>query len=401
AAAPREPASAERGSVRVGAARLDTLMNLVGELVTVQARLSRHAGLGVDPGLGAIAEEVERLTGDLRDVALDIRMVPVRPAFGRFRRMVRDLAQELGREVDLATEGEETELDKSLIDRLGDPVVHLLRNCVDHGIEPPAERERAGKPRRGLVRLGAYHAGPSVVIRVEDDGRGIDREAVRRKAVERGLFAKDESPPERELLALLFAPGFSTSTRLTSVSGRGVGLDVVKRAVESLRGAVRVESVPGAGTRFEIRLPLTLAIIEGLAVAVGEEHFILPLAAVRECVEAPPDLGPARRGCAIVEVRGEALPCVCLRTWFAIPGEPPPREQLVVVEGGGRRLGLRVDRVVGGHQTVIKPLGRLFRAARGLGGSTILGDGTVALILDVEEFGQDVEGAAAARAAAR
>jgi len=381
------------GTLRVGAARLDALVNLVGELVTTQARLTRHAALSGDGALEGIAEDVERLTADLRDLTLGIRMVPVRPAFGKFRRLVRDLAREIGREVEFTTEGEETELDKTVIDRLGDPIVHILRNCIDHGIEPPEERVRAGKPRRGRVRLAATHAGPDVLIRVEDDGRGVDLAAVRRKAVERGLLGEHEEREERELLALVFSPGFSTSARVTNVSGRGVGLDVVKRAVEALRGGIRLESRRGGGTRFEVRLPLTLAIIEGLAVALGGERFIVPLAAVRECVELPAGRVASARTCEVVDVRGEALSFVRLRSWFGVGGPPPERGQIVVTEAAGRRVGLLVDYVIGEHQTVIKPLGRLFRDVRGLAGSTILGDGTVALILDVEHLVQAVEAA--------
>jgi two-component system chemotaxis sensor kinase CheA len=383
----------DASTLRVGAGRLDALVNLVGELVTVQARLSREAQTSSQQALVGIAEEVERLTADLRDLTLEIRMVPVRPVFGKFRRLVRDLAQSIGREVELTTEGEETELDKSVIDRLGDPIVHILRNCIDHGIETPEERERAGKPRKGSVLLTAAQAGPSVVIRIEDDGRGIDLEAVRRKAVERGLLGEHEVRGERELHALLFAPGFSTSSRVTNVSGRGVGLDVVKRAVEGLRGEVRVVSRAGAGTAFEVRLPLTLAITEGLAVAVGEERYILPLSVVRECVEIAGRPDASRRLSDVASVRGEVLPYVRLRELLGVAGAPPPLEQVVVVESSGRTVGFAVDYVLGGHQTVIKPLGRIYRDVRWLAGSTILGDGTVALILDVDQLVSAAEAA--------
>ncbi|HEY5998054.1 MAG TPA: chemotaxis protein CheA, partial [bacterium] len=378
-------------TLRVAAAKLDTLVNLVGELVTVQARLARVAGRIGDAELDGVAEEVERLTAGMRDNTLSVRMVPIGPSFAKFRRHVRDLAHEVGHEVDLVTEGEDTELDKTVIDRLADPIVHLLRNSIDHGIETPDVRERAGKPRRGTVRLSASYSGASVIIRVEDDGAGIDLEAVRRKAVERGLLAEHDARSERELIALMFLPGFSTSGTVTTVSGRGVGLDVVKRAVETLRGQINVESRLGAGTTFEVRLPLTLAIIEGLDVVVGGEHFILPLAVVNECVELLRDAAAAAGPRRLAEIRGELVPYVRLRDWFAVDGEAPRREQIVVTEAEGFRVGLVVDAVVGEQQTVIKPLGRLFGNARGLAGATILGDGTVALILDVAQLVQSVE----------
>jgi two-component system chemotaxis sensor kinase CheA len=259
-------------TMRVAAAKLDKLVDLVGELVTVQARLSLLASQRTDGELLGVAEEVERLAAELRDHSLSVRMVPIGPAFGKFRRLVRDLSHEIGRKVDMVTEGEDTELDKNVIDRLNDPIVHLLRNSIDHGIEPLEERTRSGKPARGTVRLSAAYAGANVVISVEDDGAGIDAAAVRLRAVQRGLIAEGDQLSERELFALMFLPGFSTSEKVTKISGRGVGLDVVKRAVENLRGRVNVRSRAGAGTTFEIRIPLTLAIIEGLEVVLGDDH---------------------------------------------------------------------------------------------------------------------------------
>ncbi|MHB8835666.1 MAG: chemotaxis protein CheA [Candidatus Methylomirabilia bacterium] len=405
-AAPREEAAAPHDCVaaaalrksgetattlRVGTAKLDKLVDLVGELVTVQARLSLVASLRPDPELLSVTEEVERLTAELRDHSLSVRMVPIGPAFGKFRRLVRDLSHEIGREVEMTTSGEDTELDKNVIDRLNDPIVHLLRNSIDHGIEPAEQRRRAGKPPRGSIRLSASYAGANVVIRVEDDGAGIDAEAVRQRAIQRGLIGESEQPAERELHALMFLPGFSTSEKVTKISGRGVGLDVVKRAVEGLRGRVFVQSRAGEGTVFEIRIPLTLAIIEGLEVVLGGDHLILPLAVVKECVELVRRPGDHGRERSLAEIRGELVPYVRLRDWFQVSGEAPAREQIVVTETEDRRIGLVVDQVVGGQQTVIKPLGRLFRGVRGLAGATILGDGTVALILDVVQLVQHVE----------
>jgi chemotaxis protein histidine kinase CheA len=386
-------------SLRVDTSKLDLVMNLVGELVTAEARLARLVALHAAPELQLVAEEVGRLAGELRDASLDVRMVPIGPSFGRFRRLVRDLTNQLGRDAELQTGGGETELDKKVIDRLADPLVHLLRNCVDHGIESPEERLQRGKPRRGVVRLEAGYDGSQVVIVVADDGRGIDHEAVRRQAIERGLLGKHETRPERELFSLMFLPGFTTSPAVTSVSGRGVGLDVVKRAVEGLRGTVEVESRAGEGTRFEIRLPLTLAIIEGLEVAVGSERYIVPLSAVQECVEVP--AGSRGAGAlGLAAVRGELVPAVRLRQWFGGEGDAPPHEHLVVSAAGGYRAGLVVDQVVGGCQAVIKPLGALFAGVPGLAGSTIRGDGSVVLILDVLQLLRAVERAGGARVAA-
>jgi len=378
-------------TLRVGAAKLDTLVDLVGELVTVQARLSLLVSERNDPDLLSAAEEIERLTAELRDQSLSVRMVPIGPAFGKFRRLVRDLSHEIGREVEMTTAGEDTELDKNVIDRLNDPIVHLLRNSIDHGIEPGRQRLAAGKPARGCVRLSASYAGANVVIRVEDDGAGIDTVAVRQRAVQRGLIGEGDQRSERELYALMFLPGFSTSEQVTTISGRGVGLDVVKRAVESLRGRVQVSSRAGAGTVFEIQIPITLAIIEGLEVVLGDDHLILPLAVVKECVELVRRPGDDGRGRSLADIRGELVPFVRLRDWFEVPGAAPAREQIVITETDEQRIGLVVDHVVGGQQTVIKPLGRLFRDVRGLAGATILGDGTVALILDVVQLLQHVE----------
>ncbi len=386
-------------TLRVATAKLDKLVDLVGELVTVQARLSLVASLRTDPELLGVAEDVERLTAALRDQSLNVRMVPIGPSFGKFRRLVRDLSHEIGHEVELTTAGEETELDKNVIDRLNDPIVHLLRNSIDHGIEPRAQRLRSGKPARGRVRLSAAYAGANVVIRVEDDGAGIDTAAVRQRAVEHGLIGESDQRTERELHALMFLPGFSTSAQVTKVSGRGVGLDVVKRTVEALSGRIHVQSRSGEGTVIEIRIPLTLAIIEGLDVVLGGDHLILPLGNVKECVELVRRPGDDGRERSLAEIRGELVPYVRLREWFQVPGTAPAREQIVVTETDDQRVGLVVDQVVGGQQTVIKPLGPLFKEVRGLAGATILGDGNVALILDVVQLVKHIERADAERSA--
>jgi len=373
-------------SIRVAAEKLDHLVNLVGELVTAQARLSQTAMAYDDAGLITLAEEIERLTEGLRDTALNVRMLPIGGTFGRMRRLVHDLSSELGKDVELITEGAETELDKAVIERLADPLVHLIRNSIDHGIETPTVRMAAGKPPCGTIRLTAAYSGACVLLTISDDGAGINREAVHARGVKMGLISAGTELPDRDLLNLIFAPGFSTSTKITSISGRGVGMDVVKRGVEALRGAISITSTRGEGATVTFRIPLTLAIIESLLVQIGTTNFVVPLSLVEECIELT-RLDVARaHGRRLVNVRGAIIPYISLRERFGIGGVQPEIEQIVVVEVDGKRIGLVVDHVIGGHQTVIKSLGRLFHEAQGVSGATMLGDGTVALILDVPQL---------------
>ncbi|MBI4807179.1 MAG: chemotaxis protein CheA [Desulfovibrio sp.] len=373
-------------SLRVSAEKLDLLQDLVGELVIVQAQIKQIA-----PSLGnamvlTLAEQLERLSDDIRDSTLSIRMLPIGSTFSTYRRLVRDLSAEIGKEIDLVTSGEETELDKTVLDRLGDALIHLLRNSIDHGIETPAEREAAGKPRRGTLKLTAEHSGGDVVIQVIDDGKGIDPDRVRQKAVERGLIPENAELGLRETLELIFLPGFSTAQTVSSVSGRGVGMDVVKRVVNTMRGSIDIESELGNGSVATIRLPLTLAIIDGLQVRVGDQGYVMPLDVVEECVELNrADLGSDGRG-RIINLRGEVVPFISLREWFGFSGESPTIEQVVVLRVEGYRLGMVVDNVVGEHQTVIKSLGPVFRKLEGFSGATIQGDGTMSLILDVKRI---------------
>ncbi len=375
-------------NIRVSSEKLDKLVNLVGELVTVQARLSRNALYTGDSELASIAEEVERLTAELRDNTMNIRMLPIGTTFSRFRRLVRDLSKDLGKEVEMVTEGGDTELDKTVIERLGDPLVHLIRNCIDHGIEPPEERISAGKPRKGTVRLSATHSGANVLIEIEDDGAGLDAGAIRAKAVKKGLVDPDAELGGGEILSLILAPGFSTTENVTNISGRGVGLDVVKRAADSLRGEISIRSEQGKGTSITLSLPLTLAIIEGLLIRIEDEHFVLPLSAVEECVEL---IGGDRHGRHIANVRGHIIPYIRLREQFTISGTPPEIEQIVIVKNETTKVGFVVDTVIGENQTVIKTLGRVYKGVEGISGATILGDGTVALILDVSKLIRIVE----------
>jgi two-component system chemotaxis sensor kinase CheA len=370
-------------SVRVPADKLDKLVNLVGELVTVQAHLSQSAALQGNGEFAGIAEEVERLTNELRDTTLNIRMLPIGSTFSKFKRLVRDLSHELGKEIEMETQGAETELDKTVIERLNDPLVHLIRNSIDHGIEQPEVRIAAGKPAKGIVHLAATHSGDSVLITIRDDGAGLNRDRIREKAVERGLISPAAELSDREIYNMIFAPGFSTADKVTSVSGRGVGMDVVKKAIEALRGTIDIASEPGRGSTITLRIPLTLAIIDSLLVRIGNDHFVLPLACVEECVELTRQDITNAHGRNLANVRGGLVPYIPLRDRFAIHDSRPEIEQIVITSISGDRIGFVVDSVIGEHQTVIKSLGRMYRDVQGVSGATILGDGTVALILDM------------------
>lgn len=382
ASAPRK-SLAKESTVRVPSNRLDRLVNLVGELVMNQSRLAQAVSQSGAPEFANPVQELERLVAELRDNVLGIRMLPIGTLFGRFPRLVHDLSAELGKEVDLVTEGAETELDKSILDQLGDPLVHCLRNCLDHAVEPPDERAAQGKPRRATIRLSAVHTGSDVVVSVQDDGRGIDRVAVRAKAVERQLIASDASLSDKDIFNLILMPGFSTASQVTSVSGRGVGMDAVKRQIDALRGSLSLASEQGKGTRVSITLPLTLAIIEGLLVQIGSDQFIVPMSAVTENVELMNAERARKNGRNLIAVRGELVPYIDLRQTFRVDGEAPAIEKVVIVQHEDHRVGLVVDRVLGTHQTVIQSLGKFFKTIDVVSGATIMGDGRVALIMDI------------------
>ena len=380
----------QRSVIKVPTDKLDELVNLVGEMVIVQARLQQAAKQYDDPGLEAVAEDLERLTTELRNNTFNIRMVAIGTTFNRYRRLVRDLAHKLHKDILLETEGADTELDKTVIDQLGDPLIHLIRNSLDHGIEDPELREAAGKARQGRVRLAAHQSDSTVMISISDDGGGIDPQQIRARAIELGLMSATAEKTESELLDLIFEPGFSTAEQISDVSGRGVGLDVVKRSIEALHGTVDISSQLGLGSTITITLPLTLAIIEGLLVQVANDYFVIPLSLVEQCIELSREAVAHSHGEQVIDLRDEPVPYVSLRDWFGEQKSDREIEQVVIVQLEDGPFGLVVDQVIGQHQTVIKRLGRLYQGLAGLAGATILGDGSVALILDVNKLYQSM-----------
>lgn len=370
-------------NVRVPAERLDEMMDRVGELVIAQSRLTQLAGTAADLGLRSVSEEIERLSGELRDTMMVLRMMPVASLFSRFRRLVHDLSRETGKEIELITEGESTEVDKTVIDRLADPLVHLVRNSIDHGLEQPEERLAAGKDAKGKVILSAHQTGGEVIITIKDDGRGINRERVRAKAEASGIIQPGATLTDQDLLQLIFQPGFSTAQAVTNLSGRGVGMDVVKKTVEALRGTIDITSKPGEGSQVSLRIPLTLAIIEGLLVRVGQGCYVIPLSAVEECLELSLEDDLRSRGRSFISLRDSLVPFLRLRELFRTGTQPDQHQKVVVISTGSERVGLVVDQIIGDHQTVIKSMSKLHHDVVTFSGATILGDGSVALILDV------------------
>ncbi len=388
----RESASTAQDSgryIRVQADRLDAVINLLGELVIAGAGAALLARQTRNGALMEANSEIGRLIEEIRNGTLQLRMVPIGETFARFRRVVRDTASELGKDVALEIVGGETELDKAVVERIADPLMHLVRNGLDHGLETPEQRLATGKPAQGKLTLSACHESGSVLIRIIDDGRGIQRDKVLQRAWERGLVERGVTPPDAEIFNLIFEAGFSTAEKVTNLSGRGVGMDVVRRNIEALRGTVTIHSVEGQGSTIEIRLPLTLAIIDGFLVGVGASKFIFPLESVVEVIEDRPTATALdTRGRSVVELRGRVLPVLSLRTLYALDTPPPERCSVVVIHSGTQRYGVMVDVLLGQHQTVIKPLGRMFRSLRGMSGSSILGNGEVALIFDVASLSQ-------------
>jgi two-component system chemotaxis sensor kinase CheA len=383
------PAAASEGrkaggdTVRVPAERLDEMMDRVGELVIAQSRLKQLAASSSDIALRAVAEEIERLASEMRDTMMVVRMVPIAQLFGRFRRLIHDLARDTGKTIELSTEGESTELDKTVIERLADPLIHLIRNSADHGLETPEQRLAAGKSETGHIVLAARQSGAEVVITITDDGRGVDRARVRAKAEENGLIQPGQVLSDTELLQQIFAPGFSTAAAITNLSGRGVGMDVVKRTIEGLRGSIDLTSTPGEGSVVSLRIPLTLAIIDGLLVRVGTSRYVIPLSSVEECVELSVEQDLRSTGRSLITLRDQLVPFIRLRQMFKTGLAPDTHQKIVVVSTGKERVGLVVDQILGDHQTVIKALSGFHAEVGAFSGATILGDGGVALILDI------------------
>ena len=383
AAAPPQKHDTAGDSVRVSSAKLDEILDQLGELVIAQARLRQISNSIDEPALEGLVEEVERLVTGLRDATLSVRMLPIEMVFGKFRRVVRDLSAELGKEIELETQGGDTEIDKNVLDRLSEPLVHMIRNSIDHGIELPQERSASGKPAKGRLRLSARQEAGEILISIEDDGKGLDAEAIRKKAVDRGLISTEDEISTAELHKLIFAPGFSTAATVSSVSGRGVGMDAVLTTVSALRGSVDVKSYPGQGTRVTLRLPLTLAIIDGLLVGVGAASYVIPLASVEECVEFDSIEHGRESGRTMLQIREHLVPFIDLIDAFDdLPGHEQ-RRRVVIVKAEGVRVGLVVDDILGQNQTVIKSLGPYHGGLEGFAGATILGNGSVALIADV------------------
>ena len=387
-AAPQRQAAGEAKSrdgnyVRVNADKLDELINLVGELVIASAGANLLARSCSNDPLHEASSTVSGLVEEILDGALHLRMIPIGDTFNRFRRVVRDISQELGKDIELSISGAETELDKTVVEKIGDPLMHLLRNAMDHGIESADARRAAGKSAKGHLSLNAYHDSGSIVIEIADDGAGLNRERILQKAQERGLVASGAVLTDQEIYNLIFEAGFSTAEAVTNLSGRGVGMDVVKRNITLLRGTVDLDSRPGQGTVVRIRLPLTLAIINGFLVGIDQSTYVIPLDMVQECIELDEHQRQSSRDTGYLDLRGQVLPLVHLRDHFSHEGPVARRQNVVVVRYAEHKAGLVVDDLLGEFQTVIKPLGKLFGALRGISGSTILGSGAVALILDV------------------
>ena len=374
----KDTGSSESRSIRIDADKLDKLINLVGELIIAGASVNTIAHRSRVIELTEATSKLATLVEEVRDSALQLRMVRIGATFNRFQRVVHDVSRELGKDIALVIAGEDTELDKTVVEKIGDPLMHLVRNSMDHGIESAEVRAAAGKPAQGTLKLNAYHDSGAIVISVEDDGGGLKREKILAKAIERGLVDVNHHLSDEEVFGLIFEPGFSTADKVTNLSGRGVGLDVVKRNITALRGTVGISSTEGVGTTVTVRLPLTLAIIDGFLVGVDKTVYAIPLDMIEECVAYS-----AEPGHDYTNLRGEVLPFIRIRELFSVPGTPAKGENIVVLKFAGQKAGLVVDTLLGEFQTVIKPLGQMFAQSRCISGSTILGSGEVALILDV------------------
>lgn len=382
--------------VKIDAARVDAVFDLIGELVVIKSQLANktesYAG---DPELRAVVALLDKTVRELQDRSLAIRMTPMRSLFIKMQKMGRDIGSRLGKDVDIITSGEDTEVDRTMVEVLSDPLMHLLRNSLDHGLEDRAERTAAGKTTKGMLRISAQHIGERIMVRIEDDGRGIDRDRILKKAKENGLTGPDRdltSFTDRELFQFLFHPGFSTAAAVTDLSGRGVGLDVVKTHVEKLRGTVDVISNPGKGTAFIISIPLTAAVTDGMAVQVGQQSFVIPMDAIRELVKIEgQSIVTIKEGKRVLRVRGSLLPMLCVRAYTARNGSYETERDIsnaiaVVIEANDRRYALTVDSVIGQMQVVTKPIGKGIQSSPGIAGAAVLGDGRVALVMDINSL---------------
>jgi two-component system chemotaxis sensor kinase CheA len=377
----KEMGAAESKSIRVDADKLDQLINLVGELIIAGASVNLIAHRSKVIELTESTSKLATLVEEVRDSALQLRMVRIGATFSRFQRVVHDVSRDLGKDIVLQIDGEETELDKTVVEKIGDPLMHLVRNSMDHGIESADIRQQRGKPLQGTLKLNAYHDSGAIVITVEDDGGGLKKDRILAKAIERGLVEAGHHLSDSEIYGLVFEPGFSTAEKVTNLSGRGVGLDVVKRNITALRGTVGISSEEGVGTKVTVRLPLTLAIIDGFLVGVDKAVYAIPLDMIEECVAYS-----AEPGHDYTNLRGQVLPFIRIRELFSVPGKPAKGENIVVLKHAGQKAGLVVDTLLGEFQTVIKPLGQMFAQSKCISGSTILGSGDVALILDVPQL---------------
>jgi two-component system chemotaxis sensor kinase CheA len=382
-----EKQAAAGQTVRVNTEKLDSLMDVVGELVIVQSQIMESArSLGMDGSpLHRNVAQLTRLTKELQNTAMALRMIPIKPTFQKMERLARDLARSCVKKVNFSTDGDETELDRTVVEEIADPLVHMVRNAMDHGLEPAEDRVAAGKPEAGTVHLSAYHQGSNIVIELRDDGRGINPEKILKKAREKGIISPNAVLTREETFNLIFAPGFSTAEKVTAVSGRGVGMDVVKRNIEKLRGKIEIESEVGKGSVFKIKLPLTMAIIDGLVVRVGQDRFILPTTSVQMALRPAKETISTVQGTGeVMELRGRIMPLHRLHRRFNIPAdtEKPWEGIVVIIEHSGKTSALLVDEMISKQEVVIKNLGSFMQGLPGVAGGAILGDGNIALILD-------------------
>jgi two-component system chemotaxis sensor kinase CheA len=390
-AQPKKAAATADLSVRVRTDRLDRLIDIVGELVIAQSMLAQDSTVqqGIHHDLSRKISHAGKIVRELQDLSMGMRMIPLRNTFQKMARLVRDLAQKIGKQVEFVTDGEDTEIDRNMVDLIADPLVHMVRNAIDHGIELPADREKAGKNRVGRVRLAAYNSGGDVVVELTDDGAGIDRDVIVAKAISKNLIETDKGMSETEIFNLIFAPGFSTAAQVTDVSGRGVGMDVVRRNIEAMRGRVVIGSEKSKGSTFTVRLPLTLAITDGMLIRVGTERFIIPIVNIQLSFQPNPNMLSSVTGKGeLVSLRGELMPIIRLHRVFSVMGakENPTEGLLMIVADGRRRCALLVDELLGQQQVVAKNLGKGMGKIPGVSGGAILGDGCIGLILDTPEL---------------